>query len=480
MIFWGYVTSLLYGVLCLLLSVIAYKFGMPKRYTRKIVHILVGFEWVILYHFFGVGIHFLAVCLIFTLMLAVTYRKKIFVMISSDSDNAPGTVYYGVSMTVMAIVSLFFENFVFAFGIAVFCTSVGDGLAGVFGPLFKNKNVKIYKNKTLVGTVSVFIFSFASVALFSRIYNLGLTFGQASFIALLAAGIELVCSFGLDNICLPLGTAALTYMLMHGDLVMEYIVPIVLTPFIIAFASSLNILTNKGIMIALVLDLTVTAALGNFGFVLLLAFLLLSVLVDKIKKKFKKQNDEVTKKTGARDSVQVVANGIVPAFFALLHLITGEFVFILAYCTALAECFADTVASGVGMLSKNAFDPFRMKKVKVGISGGMSPLGTVSSLVLAFAFLMIPLAFSAMPFELCVLCALCAFLGAVIDSMIGSLLQAKYKCTKCSSITEKEEHCGVKTELCSGIKWLNNDAVNFVSCILASALSIIVFLLISA
>ena len=129
----GYALSLLYGILCLGLSVIAYKIGIEKRYTRKIVHILVGFEWVILNRFFGPNWHFLAVCLIFTALLAVTYRKKLFVMISSDSDNAPGTVYYGLSMSVMAVVSLFIEGFVFAFGIAVVCTSVGDGLAGIFG-----------------------------------------------------------------------------------------------------------------------------------------------------------------------------------------------------------------------------------------------------------------------------------------------------------------------------------------------------------
>lgn len=476
MILLGYVTSLLYGVLCLLLSVIAYKFGMPKRYTRKIVHILVGFEWVILYHFFGVGMHFVAVCLIFTALLAVTYWKKLFVMISSDSDNAPGTVYYGVSMTAMAVGSLFFDGFVFAFGVAVFCTSIGDGLAGVFGAMIKRANPKIYQNKTLFGTLSAFLFSFVSTLLFSHIYELGLTAIDAALISELASGIELISRFGLDNVSLPIGTAALTYLLMRGDAIMEYIVPIVLTPFVIALVSTLKLLTKKGILMAVVLDLAVSVSLGNFGFVLLLSFLIFSVLIDKFKKSFKKQKDDITKKTGARDSAQVIANGIIPVIFAICYLFTREFIFVLAYSTALAECFADTVASGIGMLSKRAFDPFRMRRVKVGMSGGMSILGTFGSLIFAFAFLMIPLAFYEMPFELCVLCALFAFAGAVADSMIGSLLQAKYKCPKCSYITEKEEHCGVETELYSGVKWLNNDAVNLISCVFASLLSIFVYL----
>lgn len=478
MVLLGYTSSLLYGVLCLLLSVLAYKTGMPKRYTRKIVHILVGFEWVILYHTVGVGLNFLAVCIIFTVLLAVTYRKKLFVMISSDSDNAPGTVYYGVSMTVMAIISLFLDGFVFAFGVAVFCTSVGDGLAGVFGSLFEKINVKIYKNKTLIGTISAFVFSFASTILFSRIYKLGLTAGQVAVISLLAAGLELISDFGLDNITLPLGTAILTYLCMQGNSIMEYVIPIVLTPFIVAFAKQTKILTEKGILMALLLDVLVSVSLGNFGFVLLLSFLLLSVAVDKIKKKIKIKKDDVTKKTGARDSFQVVANGLIPALLAFSYFVTGAPLFIVAYCASLAECFADTVASGFGMLSKKAFDPFRMKRVDVGISGGMSIIGTASSLVAAFAFSAIPFAFGMRSVKLWFICSLSAFIGAVTDSMLGSLLQAKHRCTECQAITEKDMHCERKTELISGVEWINNDVVNLTSCILASLLSILIYSLI--
>ncbi|MBE6537303.1 MAG: DUF92 domain-containing protein [Ruminococcaceae bacterium] len=475
MIILGYMTSLLYGVLCLALSVLAYKLGMPKQYTRKIVHILVGFEWVILYHFFGAGLHFLAVCLIFTALLAFSYRKKLFTMISSDSDNAPGTVYYGVSMSVMAIISLFADSFVLAFGVAVFCTSFGDGLAGVFGSLIKKHNPKIYRNKSLFGTLSAFAFSLFSTITFSRVYELGLTLGQAVAISALAAGIELISEYGLDNISLPLCTAVLTYLCITDYPVMEYIIPIVATPFIVAFAASAKILTKKGILMALVLDIAVSVSLGNFGFVLLLSFLLLSVLVDKIKNKMRKKDDDITQKNGARDTFQVIANGIIPAIFALLYVIFEHFVFVIAYCTSLAECFADTVASGFGMLSKKAYDPFRMKRVNVGISGGMSLVGTLSSLVFAFAFSTVPLMFGIISFKLCVLCTLCAFIGAVIDSMLGSLLQVKYQCSICKIITEKETHCDNKTNFVSGIKWFTNDVVNLTSCTIASLLAIILF-----
>ena len=75
MIATGYILAFLYGILCLLLAHVAYKLGMPKIYTRKLVHVLVGFEWVILYFFHGATVHSLIVCLAFLALLFVVSRK---------------------------------------------------------------------------------------------------------------------------------------------------------------------------------------------------------------------------------------------------------------------------------------------------------------------------------------------------------------------------------------------------------------------
>ena len=105
MIALGYFGALIYGGLCLLLASLLYKLSVPKKYTRKVVHILIGAEWFIFYHNLGASLHFIAVCLIFTALIWISYKKSLMPMISSDKDNAPGTVYYCISMTVMATVS---------------------------------------------------------------------------------------------------------------------------------------------------------------------------------------------------------------------------------------------------------------------------------------------------------------------------------------------------------------------------------------
>ena len=139
----GYLLSVIYAIICLCLGFVLYKIGVPKKITRKLVHILVGFEWIILYAYMGPSIHFLAVCLAFLIVLIVAYRKKFLPMIASDGDNSPGTVYYAVAMSIMAAICLFVQDMILPFGIGVLCTSLGDGFAGLAGQCINSTNVPI-------------------------------------------------------------------------------------------------------------------------------------------------------------------------------------------------------------------------------------------------------------------------------------------------------------------------------------------------
>ena len=473
MVFVGYAAALAYGILCLLLSLFTYKLGVDKRLTRKIVHILVGAEWFILYHTVGIGIHFVAVCIVFTILLYIVHRFNAMPMISSDGDNAPGTVYYGVSMTIMAIVSCFVDGYAYAFGIAVLCTSLGDGFAGVVGGSVKRFNPKMFGSKTVFGVVSAFVVSFVSTLLFSKGYSLDVSALECLLVAVLVCGVELICVRGLDNIAIPLSASLLYYAFMYFDDIYLYIIPIMLTPFIICAVLSKRLLTVGGVVCAVIIDMAVSISLGNFGFVLMLSFLLLSVCADKAKGKAKKQTNGPDEE-GKRDHVQVFANGFIPSLLALLYLLTNSYVFIIGYSAALAECLADTFASGIGAFSKTAYDPFRMKKVENGLSGGMSVIGTLTALVSPFVFLLISVGFGAIYWNVFIICGASAFIGTVIDSMLGSLVQAKYKCKKCGLIIEKEYHCLEKADLISGTSYVDNNTVNLISCFASAMIAMIV------
>lgn len=484
MILQGYLFSLLYAILCLGIGFGLYKLRVDKKITRKVVHILVGAEWLILYHFFGGGIHFLAVCLLFLALLFVAHRFKLMPMISSDGDNSPGTVYYALAMSIMALVTLFLPDMIIPFGIGVFCTSLGDGFAGLMGQIMNTpKNHKIYGKKTIYGTLFNFILCFITAGVFNRAFSLGMQVWHILAIALLATELELFTGRGLDNVTVTLGASLLSYFFVHFEGAGNYVIPILLTPAIIAFAYKKRALTVSGIIAAVVLDLAITISLGNLGFLILLIFFAGGIMVDKIKKQYKKskQNDKtvIEKRGDCRDHVQVLANGSVAAVCSVLYLITGKEVFVIAFVASLAEALADTAASGIGILHGRAFDLFRMRLCEPGVSGGMSVLGTVSSAIAALLISAISLLFDGIGIITALLIAISAILGATFDSLLGSLVQVKYRCRKCLQIVEREEHCGQATEKHSGIRFVNNDVVNLLGTLFSAILAAIIYVLLT-
>ncbi len=483
MVLRGYLFSFIYAMACLILSLLLYKLlSLPKKYTRKVVHILIGGEWFILYHFLGAGVHFLAVCTLFLAFLILTYRAGFMSMISSDADNSPGTVYYAVAMTGVALVGCFLPQVMLPFGIGVVCTSVGDGMAGVVGQINSRMNVRIYGDKTIFGTLANFIISAVSAFCMSCIYSMGLTWWQCASIGLLSMGLELITVFGLDNISVTWGVTALAFAFMYYPIVNAYLVPIVLTPLIFAFAREKRALTSGGIIAALAVDLVISCSLGNFGFSVLSFFFIGSIIVDKIKKHAKKSDRDMRsteeKKGDCRDCIQVLANSLIPSFFAVLWLIFDSKLYAIAFVASFAESFADTVASGLGVLSERAFDLFRWRRCEHGLSGGMSVIGTLSSLLASALVALLPVLLSFGDFGVgeIILISLSGFAGALIDSALGSLLQVKYRCSVCGKITERTEHCGEPTMSFSGVSWMDNDAVNLLSSLSASILSMLCYI----
>lgn len=484
MILKGYLFSVVYALVCLALAFALYKLGAPKKITRKIVHILIGFEWVILYHFHGPSPHFIAVCLMFLALLALSNRKKLMPMISSDGDNSPGTVYYAVAMTVMSSVTLLEPRMMLPFGIGVFCTSFGDGLAGLVGQSINARwNIKLYGNKSLVGGVVNLVSCFAVSLVFKLYFGLDLSYLHCVLIAVFALELELFVGRGFDNISVTLGTSFLAYFFINSDRAYNYIVPIILTPLIIAFAYKKRALTVGGIVAALAVDIIISLSLGNFGFCTLLLFFVGGIAVDKIKKYYKKPRQNtaqpIEKRGDCRDHVQVLANAIVASVCALVYLITGEKLFVVAFVASLAEAFADTAASGIGVLRGKAYDLFRLRPCTPGISGGMSLLGTAASLLAAAIVAALGLVFDKIDIVGALIVLLSAFLGAVFDSFLGSLVQIKYKCNVCGQIVEREEHCGEKTVRHAGIPFVTNDTVNLLGTLFSATLAPILYFLIT-
>ena len=471
MILKGYLFSLLYGLFCIAISALAHRLGMKSVYTRKIAHVLIGFEWVILYHYFGASIHFVIVCLVFTAIISILHITRLFPSILSNEENSLGTVYYCLAMTLMSVVVFVFPQMMLPFGIGVFCTSIGDGLAGVFGRI-ERYNFKLYEKKTFLGTLSCFILSFLSILILSSVYKININPIYAILIVLFAAELELFAKNGVDNITVTVGASFLSYFFINfPTFILCYITPILLTLPIVVFVHKKNALTTNGIMTALILDLVVSIAFGNMGFCILVCFFGGSLIADKLKMREEKHKHP-------RSAIQVLANGSLGIVFGILYFIWPSPVFFVAFASVFSEAFADTASSGIGYRSKRTYDVFRMRKAMAGTSGGMSLRGTLSALISA-AFISVISAFdSEVGFTEAFIILVSGFCGSIFDSFLGSLLQGKYKCSVCGEYTEEKIHCSEKAVLQSGFAWMDNSAVNFLSTAFASIISIILMLII--
>lgn len=247
-----------------------------------------------------------------------------------------------------------------------------------------------------------------------------------------------------------------------------------------------GMLSTGGSIAAIVLGTCVYYFGGIFLSAIMVTFFLSSSILTSFKKGLKLNLKEVHEKEGKRDVFQVAANGAFGIIYGGLFYYTGNKVFMLGYAVLFAAAASDTWASEIGVLSK--LEPksiIDFKPMERGLSGGISILGIAASIFgagfISIVFLIFYLLIYGISVESLILFAFVAvfgFSGSIIDSLLGALLQGKYRCKICGKHTEKRTHHGEATELISGIRIINNDVVNIVSTFVASILAIITYIFI--
>lgn len=233
-------------------------------------------------------------------------------------------------------------------------------------------------------------------------------------------------------------------------------------------------LTISGTMLAWLCCLIITVGGGLTGFAILLMTFAGTVAADKLAGK-RADPLGVRRKSGSRGADRIFCNVGVGTIAMLLYLTTSQKLFLPVFAAVMAESLADSLASKLGPLSKkDPVDIITREKISTGLSGGVTTLGTLSE---AAGALLIASLYGAGTGDLrgSLIVFFAGFTGAMFDSVLGSRVQLKYCCTVCGTVTEREDHCGEKTEKISGWKYMSNDMVNFSS----NMYSLIISLLLS-
>ena len=216
MILLGYVLTFGWVFLVLVLTlVLKKKTGADDEISRKIVHVAVAFAYIPMYFFLRGSWHFVVPTAVFIVLNAVSYRRNLFAAMERSDENKKslGTVYYAVSMTVMGALCVLVPRCLPCYAMGAFCMALGDGFAPVFGAI-RPGNRRLLGERTLYGTLSVFVICLIVAAVISAVFRMGLPAWAVGLIALAAAALELIGRRGLDNLTLPLGVFLLSTLLM--------------------------------------------------------------------------------------------------------------------------------------------------------------------------------------------------------------------------------------------------------------------------
>lgn len=240
----------------------------------------------------------------------------------------------------------------------------------------------------------------------------------------------------------------------------------VLLPSIFAlFALYKKKLTLGGISLAWVLGIIITYCGGIGAFIALGLTFILTILSDKIKNK---------EETEVRNIYQIISNVLTATLCTILYFFIKDHMFIVMYYAVISSSLADTLASSIGYLSKEKpRNSLSFKIMTKGESGAVTFLGVLASFMAGFIIATIYYLVYYNIYNALVIIIMSG-IGAYLDSIIGVLFQAKYKCIVCHKQVEEKVHHKKKTKLIKGYPAVDNNMVNLLNNILVFIITFLI------
>ena len=260
-------------------------------------------------------------------------------------------------------------------------------------------------------------------------------------------------------------------------MLVSFIFGFTLSLFVAGIAYVKKSLTISGFFAAVILGTLIYMFGSYIAWSLLIFFFMSSSILSKLNK-----ND---KEVNGRNYIQVISNAIVSLLFLTFYYFLHDLTYLIVAVVAIAASTADTWASEMGSMSKGkTYSILTFKAMEKGLSGAISWLGILASFLgaLATSLLFAGCYFISNEFSWILMLkftgiiTISGFLGSILDSYLGVLLQAKYKDIKSGKISEMISN----TEhfiLISGKKFITNSTVNFIMVLTVSVVTYVLLII---
>ena len=483
---WISFTILFFGIFGLVGSseLVRIKLGWKPEVSRKLVHILAGSMALASPFIFVSNIPPTLLGFIFFTINLFAIKTKFFKGMHSTERKTYGTVYFPLAYVLLCI---FWWDRQITFQISLLILTFADTAAALIGEKWNNPILfKPWRDKkTIQGSLGMGITSFLLTGIGTIVFRYitdiealeaPTLFLLCIIVALMSTITEMLSDSGSDNLSVPI-VSAITYDLylftMNSGEIMTFFIWSLISFLLLLIFFKLNILTIDGALGAFIMGLFIFG-IGGWKFLLpIVLFFLTSSFLSKILND-KDQNFESFPKGSRRDLIQVYANGGIPMLISIWWLYDPSEILYIAFLASVASSTADTWATEIGIYSKiTPRNCISFRKLKPGVSGGVTLFGTIGSL-LGAGIISLSGQFFLQSSVQTLLVLLAGFTGSILDSIIGATVQAIFVCNKCGGETEKSQHCGNPTMLESGNKMINNDMVNLLCTISGATIVILI------
>lgn len=185
--------------------------------SRKFIHIMLGNWWFIAMYFFTNVWFAIFVPITFVIINYVSYKQDLIKVMERKNQDGLGTVYYAVSLFILAIVSFGIYQKPILGLIPNVIMAYGDGFAAVVGKCIKSKTYKVGETKkSIAGSITMFMISLIFITIFlTTRYTFELW--QTVLIGIIMSGIvtiiEAISVKGIDNISVPVSMLVMLLMI---------------------------------------------------------------------------------------------------------------------------------------------------------------------------------------------------------------------------------------------------------------------------
>ncbi len=187
---------------------------LSVEFSRKFVHLGVGMVAFALVAFFREWYFAIIPPLVFVGVNYVSYRRQIFAGMETGEKNQLGTVYFPISFSIL--IPLFWSQPTLLVA-SLMPMTWGDAFAAIVGKKVGSHTYTVFgQTRSLEGSIAMFVFSYAAVALALVVFGEPVTVSliSAGAVASAATLAEAASPWGIDNLTVPL-VSAVALVLMN-------------------------------------------------------------------------------------------------------------------------------------------------------------------------------------------------------------------------------------------------------------------------